>query len=732
MHPLFSKGLYNRQNLIEGMNVPKKVTVICPFYSLRPEETLVETTDEEQNVFYRKPIYENCYIADGFQHNIVKNMYHFLKNLIMIGVSEIDIVSNEFGRIMLDKKYTSETHVLAKLGFLRPNLKIAVLNKEMAESSSDDKGFIIGMDAISAPNQLETLRANKNFLREVDTFSGLFETCDLFTSISGGVVIKPVKGRVVEALKSFYYEYDGSTGATESLILRCAESEVSSFISTKIKENEVDNITTTSFVGWNNYGVNFTSDSSLTDKPPVMNSRFTVNNSKKFVEEQPSSRYSFDLQISRTDGCHGIITRDLNNYLSFDVHNLLTLTGLLTCHLMVYREKFPLPLKEDGTASHSIYNASEFLKGVKDKIFGRMFSEDELITTKKRGLEGEKLDNLKINADLVAKFSKRSYDQYDFSNYSATQDLYSMVNRSCIEYAESTKNYSIIHYDSHNSIFRAHTLYPNVSYMMSDEYHTNLDITLIGLGGIGWNVSMHCDALNLETPQVVSRVVSAVDSSKVRSTNAYIGSPNIRYVYEYDELEVHNGSRLPVDIKTLSSGQTKVRAYRESNRFYASYRKCCNFNHSGNRVDESEVSDVFNRREPESLISCGRKYIVDCRDNIISEHIIPHTIFKASYDGGEYFSFFTLPKATAHMSFDVNPEATAYQVIPSYYVTPAIISVCAVHLLSYDNIRDLVERVMEYQYENRDTDKYISDFKKYSIDQEFCITDLLRQCSYQF
>ena len=729
MHALFSKGLYNRQNLIEGMDIPKKVTVICPFYSIRPEETLTRTNDPDQFVRYNKADTEDCYIADGFQHNIFKNLYHFLKNLLMIGVKEINIVTNSYGGVMLNSRYSSDTHGLRRLLVLRPNVVINVRDINCVDVN--DIGFVIGMDAVSAPNELETVRANKAFLKEVEALSDLFELCDLFTSISGGVVIKPVKGKVTAALKNFYFEYDGSTGATESLILRCAEHEVDSYLNTKLGENEADNIITTSFIGWNNFGVNFAGNPELTKKPPVMNTRFTSSGGPILSEADASPRFSYDLQLANTEACHGIITRNLKNYLNFDVHNLLTLTGLLTCHLMVYREKFPLMQGDDGELAHCIYNASEFLREVKNKIFSRMFSEDELITTKKRGFDGEKIDNLKINSDMVCKFSKRALDLGDPRAYHKSYDLVNMANRSCVEYMERGSNYSIMHFDINGSLYRYHPLYPNVSDKMTDEYDLPFDVTLIGLGGIGWNVSMHCGTLELETPQTVTRVVSSLENNKIRSVNAFIGSPMVRNVYEYDELEVHNGSRLPVDVRSLTAGLAKVTAYRDKNRFLSSYKKSPSFLFISNRVNEEDVQ-WYNELEPENIVRIRRKYIVDCRDNIISSHIIPHTIFKASYDGGEYFSFFTLPKATAHMSFDVNPEATAYQVIPSYYVTPAIISVCATHLLSYDNIRDLIERVMEYQYENRDVDQYISDFRKYSIDQEFCITDILRQCSYQF
>jgi hypothetical protein len=45
-------------------------------------------------------------------------------------------------------------------------------------------------------------------------------------------------------------------------------------------------------------------------------------------------------------------------------------------------------------------------------------------------------------------------------------------------------------------------------------------------------------------------------------------------------------------------------------------------------------------------------------------------------------------------------------------------------------IRDLVEKALAYNSENYNDDKYLSDLRRHSIDQEFCITDLIRQCAY--
>lgn len=739
MHELFSKGLYNRQNMIEGMVIPNRVVLLVPFYSAVDMESISVASRASDDGYVNGVRYhpdaasDPRQVLDGSQTTFINNVSAIVKTLLMIGVKEIDIFSNVYGAAILDgESYRDESSILRQYAEMRPNAIVSIYNWHQKEVEVNGSPVVL-VDAAMYATKMEFIRANVKFMELYKQHEALFDKANYLLTMASGYVIQVKSGTLSDTINLMYSEFNGSTGFTETIVARVVEEELGWMdVSRLTSEEKMDKITISNMGGILNRGVlDFVRyDSKDGKKYPFAQTTYSYDDYRGKLVYVDGMHISGNV-IPREAASHRAkyvqMTRNLENYLTYDLNNLVQISTLLLCHIMVYSSKFDAAASESSVA----YNCGEFLKTVKDTIFTRMFAESDLIVREKGKMSFvEKLNKLKINLDLVSKNTRRKFKDETMEKYRRYMLPFSNVStlggvQYCENVVNDNANYGVFRYNSCASL--------NFGVMTNRERSSydcrNLSITMIGLGGIGWNfadyVTMHRD----RSSQAVVGHIYDPNEKYDRGSTCQVRSFEIHNVYEYDELEVHNGSRLPVESKLLVTGMKKVDAYSRSKVVGDGNTDSINFTRA--RVDAELIErNSFHNIDCEDATELRAKYVVDCRDNIISEHIIPHTVFKASYDGGEYFSFFTLPKATAHMSFDINPEATAYQVIPSYYVTPAIISVVATHLLSYDVIRDLVEKALAYNSENYSDDKYLSDLRRHSIDQEFCITDLIRQCAY--
>ena len=732
MHELFSKGLYNRQNMIEGMVIPNRIVLIAPLYTSHVKEMYVPGDvpgdDYVHGIRTNSDAIPNGdkVRMDGAHTAFINNIGSVVKTLLMVGVKKIDIISNAEGAYLMDTRgYRDSSSQLARYAQMRPNSVISVfdLNKNIPEM---DGVPTVLVDAAMYSVKEELLRANQNFVSLYNSNTGLFDRANYLLNMTSGYVLQISENGMQEAISLMYSNIDGETGFTETMVARFVEKELTDNINVKLNSEEKTDIITVSSAGGSLGGAHF--DANLLSREygvpyPFSTNVFSCSARNTSVTYLDGGMVSFPREVMSSRAKAATASRNHQSYLSFDLNNLIQLSTLLLCHILVYQSKFP----STGLQQSVAYNCGEFLKHVKNTIFTRMFTEKDLIVSEKGKFSfEEKLNKLRINSDMISKSARRKFKSEEMTIYHAAKIPASLVQTvGQLWHVENTAEQGIMRYSTNYPL-----KFGNLIKERNYEESRKSSMAIIGLGGIGWNFADHIGVLQDRSVQTVIKHIYHSEENYDRAVAGTVNPFDIKYAYEYDELEIHNGSRLPVEAGLLTrKGIKKTTAFSECK--VVGDGKSNGINFRGDKVNEELIANhSFDTLDCEDATNICFKYVVDCRDNIISEHIIPHTVFKASYDGGEYFSFFTLPKATAHLSFDINPEATAYQVIPSYYVTPAIISVCAAHLLSYDVIRDLVEKALAYNSENHAEDKYLSDLKRHSIDQEFCITDVIRQCAY--
>jgi hypothetical protein len=228
---------------------------------------------------------------------------------------------------------------------------------------------------------------------------------------------------------------------------------------------------------------------------------------------------------------------------------------------------------------------------------------------------------------------------------------------------------------------------------------TSNNFGIVGCGGIGMNYSL----VMVEYASAYFNIDRASDKwTQIPYSNVTL--------YDFDVLELHNLSRLPLTPHVNPNRETdnpnlnlKINIIADNmgrTGFDFHNYKFMSYIFKGSPVRFgyrliSEPDDIANQIDVRDIISIRQTNLglgefenlnLDFRDNIYARSTSHNSLFKASYDGGKSFSIYTMPKCTTWMS----PEtAGGYEVAPSYYITPALISCISMYLITFSDILNI-------------------------------------------
>lgn len=177
-------------------------------------------------------------------------------------------------------------------------------------------------------------------------------------------------------------------------------------------------------------------------------------------------------------------------------------------------------------------------------------------------------------------------------------------------------------------------------------------ITVLGAGGVGSNiVRMACN----------------------KASRFYIR------LFDHDRVELHNLNRSSLfSIDNAMRNQTKVGALMEASNWLSG-------GSGGVRVVECVEVDKDTTMMP--------GVIIDARDTLAVEKMVPNTWIKLAYDGGSNVSFTWRPHVVADKVFDLNAHmSNTYEVVPSFYVPAAMLSLLAMRFMEFLNFAEITDR----------------------------------------
>lgn len=150
-------------------------------------------------------------------------------------------------------------------------------------------------------------------------------------------------------------------------------------------------------------------------------------------------------------------------------------------------------------------------------------------------------------------------------------------------------------------------------------------------------------------------------------------------IFDHDDVELHNLNR--TSMFSLSDAMTrkkKVYAIRD--------RAAALTSHYSNPV----ISAVPQMTDRDSEFDQG--IIVDARDTLDPLKVPKKTWLKLAYDGGSDVSFTWLPVVVADKVFDLNANrSNTYEVVPSFYVPAALLSILALRFMEFPNFLEITE-----------------------------------------
>jgi hypothetical protein len=181
-------------------------------------------------------------------------------------------------------------------------------------------------------------------------------------------------------------------------------------------------------------------------------------------------------------------------------------------------------------------------------------------------------------------------------------------------------------------------------------------IAILGVGGVGSNL--------------VRQIMPLQRNRKV---------PFNVSIYDHDTVELHNLNRTSMfSVKDAFAGVTKVNAIKDM----------CS------TVARLEIARYMQAITKENFreIDFLRTLIVDSRDTMAPNKIIPGTWLKLAYDGGSDIGFTWLPHVIADKIFDLSANVSnTYAVTPSFYVPAAILSAMTLRFMQFYNFLDITE-----------------------------------------
>jgi hypothetical protein len=177
-------------------------------------------------------------------------------------------------------------------------------------------------------------------------------------------------------------------------------------------------------------------------------------------------------------------------------------------------------------------------------------------------------------------------------------------------------------------------------------------IAILGVGGVGSNL--------------VRQIMPLQINKKV---------PFNVSIYDHDTVELHNLNRTSMfSVKDAFSAVNKVNAIINVARLDVA------------RHNQAITKENFRESEFQ------RTLIVDSRDTMAPDKIIPGTWLKLAYDGGSDIGFTWLPHVIADKIFDLSANVSnTYAVTPSFYVPAAILSAMTLRFMQFYNFLDITE-----------------------------------------
>jgi hypothetical protein len=188
-------------------------------------------------------------------------------------------------------------------------------------------------------------------------------------------------------------------------------------------------------------------------------------------------------------------------------------------------------------------------------------------------------------------------------------------------------------------------------------------IAILGVGGVGSNL--------------VRQIMPLQRNRKV---------PFNVSIYDHDTVELHNLNRTSMfSVKDAFAGVTKVNAIKDMCSTVARLEIA--------RYMQAITKENFRESEFQ------RTLIVDSRDTMAPDKIIPGTWLKLAYDGGSDIGFTWRPDIVADMIFDLTANVSnTYAVTPSFYVPAVILSIMAYRFMQFLNFLEITElRAGTYQ-----------------------------------
>ena len=150
-------------------------------------------------------------------------------------------------------------------------------------------------------------------------------------------------------------------------------------------------------------------------------------------------------------------------------------------------------------------------------------------------------------------------------------------------------------------------------------------------------------------------------------------------IFDHDNVELHNLNRTSMfSLSDALTRKKKVYAIRDRAGELTSYH--------GNPVISAQTIQTDKNTEFDQGI------IIDARDTLDPLKVPKKTWLKLAYDGGSDVSFTWLPVVVADKVFDMNANrSNTYEVVPSFYVPAALLSILALRFMEFPNFLEITE-----------------------------------------
>jgi hypothetical protein len=151
-------------------------------------------------------------------------------------------------------------------------------------------------------------------------------------------------------------------------------------------------------------------------------------------------------------------------------------------------------------------------------------------------------------------------------------------------------------------------------------------------------------------------------------------------IYDHDTIELHNLNRTMLfDLDTV--GQQKVGA---------AARACSR----RTRLEQNGREPMVRVAQAQRVDGTHRLQmgtIIDARDTLDPTAMLPGTWIKLAYNGGSEISFTWKPEVVVHKIIDLNPGRSSYEVVPSFFVPAALLTVATFNFMRFLNFLEITD-----------------------------------------